>query len=105
MIYVHDITEMIKVIFRSIRAFKMDRTMDAATDAEESLKSKSIPRWEILATYIRSEEAITKKVLVYTPATNKISRPATLSYATALNTTKSTSKMIVESKRTRTHLL
>ena len=83
----------------------MNRTMDAAIDAEESLRSKSIPRWEMLATYIRSEKATTKKVLVYITATNKISRPATLSDATALNTTKSTSKMIAESKRARNHLL
>ena len=79
--------------------------MDAAIDAEESLKNKSIPRWEMLATYIRSQKATTKKVLVYITAANKTSKPATLSYAIALNTNKSTSKMIAESKKARNHLL
>ena len=96
---------MIKVTFRFIKAFIINSTTEATTDAKESLKSKSIPRYVMLATYIRSEEATTKKIIVYINATNKTLRLLTLSIAIALNTKKSTSKMIVQSKKARNHLL
>ena len=47
--------------------------MDAATDAEEILRSKSIPRWRMLAPYIRSQAPTAKKILAYMTETTKMS--------------------------------